>query len=413
MATTRSFQDMLNEFLPNKLLKEELLKRDYLLTTCQKDDSWKGGKLIVPFKAAGASSIRMGKLTAAGDISQDDYVRGSVDDYVEAWGSMIFNHRDLLDHDTGKVKEDTFLRILPDTVEDFMEYMKMIVSVQLGTGPSFAAATVDGTAAGVVVVNRIDRFVLGQKVTLKGTVAAAADFYVISIDLNTNKVTLSATRGGAAADVSAYTTADAAKFYTDDADLTSFQSMRDALLSAANGGSATLHSQTKLDYPFLQAVNIDGSGWTAETILKDLFDGYNEVRKKARGRANKILMSYDVGAAVMAAVESGNTGNYQVSVKKRKASIYGWDEITLNTVKGELTIVMIQEFDDDVCVYYDPSSMTFYSNGFFRKRKGPGGNEYFEVRSEDGYQYIVDVSLYGEAVYNRPGNNGIAFGISL
>ena len=331
---------------------------------------------------------------------------------------MIFNHRDLLDHDTGKVKEDTFLKILPDTIEDFMDYMKMVVSIQLGTGPHFAKVGVDGTAGGVVVVDRIDRFVLGQKVTLKGDSAPAADFYVIAIDLNEDKVTLSATRGGAAADVSAYTVADNAKFYTDDADETSFQSMRDALLSAANGGSATLHGQTKLDYPFLQAVNIDGSGWSEETILKDLFDGYNEVRKKARGRANKILCSYHLGGAIMAAIENGGgtngyRGNYQISVKNRKASLFGWDEIVLNTVKGELTIVMIQEFDDDVVVYYDPTSMTFYSNGFFRKRKNPDGDEYFELRSEDGYQYIVDVSLYGEAVYNKPGNNGIAYDISI
>jgi len=50
MSTTRTFQDMLNEYLPNRLLKEELIKRDYILSTIDKDDSWKGGKLIVPFK---------------------------------------------------------------------------------------------------------------------------------------------------------------------------------------------------------------------------------------------------------------------------------------------------------------------------------------------------------------------------
>lgn len=60
MSTNRVFQNMLNEYSPNKLLKEELIKRDYILTNIEKDQSWKGGKLNVPFKAAGASSIKMG-----------------------------------------------------------------------------------------------------------------------------------------------------------------------------------------------------------------------------------------------------------------------------------------------------------------------------------------------------------------
>lgn len=55
---------MLNEYLPNELLKEEMIKRDYLLTNVDKDDSWLGGNLIVPFKAAGASSISAGQLSA-------------------------------------------------------------------------------------------------------------------------------------------------------------------------------------------------------------------------------------------------------------------------------------------------------------------------------------------------------------
>jgi hypothetical protein len=412
MATNRTFQTMLNEYLPNKLLKEELVKRDYILSTCKKDDSWKGGKLIVPFKAAGGSSIRMGGLTAGNDISEDLYVRGSIDDYVEAWGSMIFNHRDLMEHD-GKIPETTFLKILPDSLEDFMDYMKMVTSVQLGTGPHFATLTANGTVGGLLTVDRIDRFVINQKITLKGDVAAAADFYVLSIDVNANTVTVSATRGGAAADVSAYTTADNAKVFTDDADDVSFLSARSALLSAANGGSATIHGQTKTAYPFLQAVNIDGSSWTKANILDKLFDGYNQVRKKAKGNAREILMSYTVGAAVMAAVENKANGqaSWNVQVMDKKASIYGWDEIMITSVKGRLKIVMIQEWDDDVVWYRDPDSHTFRSNGFFKKRKNPEGHEYFELRNQDGYQYIVDMCLFGEMEYTKPGQNGFVYGI--
>lgn len=414
MSTTRTFQDMLNEYLPNKLLKEELLKRDYILSNIEKDDKWKGGKLIVPFKGAGASSVKMGGLTGATDISEDKYVRGSIDDYKEMWGSMIFNHRDLLDH-SGKIVEDSFLKILPDTIEDFMEYIKMVASIQMGTGPHFAKVT-DATnaATGVMVVDHIDRFVLNQKVTLDDNDSAAASYYVIAIDVNTDSVTLSATRGGAAANVSAYSVAQEAKFYTDGAETTSFTSIRSVLLSAANGGSATVHGVSKLAYPFLQAVNVSGASITASNILDKLFDAYTEVRKKAKGRADRFVMSYKHFGSVLKLIENKANGaaNWQITVEDKKASLYGWDEITINSVKGKLTIVGIQEWDDDVIAILDMKSMVFRSNGFFQKRKSPEGQEYFEVRNTTGYQYIVDVSLFGELEINKPGHNGIIYGIS-
>lgn len=414
MSTTRTFQDMLNEYLPNKMLKEELLKRDYILSNIEKDDKWKGGKLIVPFKAAGASSVKMGGLTGASDISEDKYVRGSIDDYKEMWGSMIFNHRDLMDH-SGKIVEDSFLKILPDTIEDFMEYIKMVASIQMGTGPHFAKVT-DATnaATGIMLVDHVDRFVLNQKVTLDDDNSAAASFYVIAIDVNTDAVTFSATRGGAAADLSAYSVAQNAKFYTDGAETTSFTSIRSVLLSAANGGSATVHGQSKLAYPFLQAVNVNGASITASNILDKLFDAYTEVRKKAKGRADRFVMSYKHFGSVLKLIENKTNGaaNWQITIEDKKASLYGWDEVVINSVKGKLTIVGIQEWDDDVIAILDMKSMVFRSNGFFQKRKSPEGQEYFEVRNTTGYQYIVDISLFGELEINKPGHCGIIYGIS-
>ena len=414
MPTTRSFQDMLNEYLPNKMLKEELLKRDYILSNIEKDDKWKGGKLIVPFKAAGASSVKMGGLTGASDISEDKYVRGSIDDYKEMWGSMIFNHRDLMDH-SGKIVEDTFLKILPDAVDDFMDYIKMAASIQMGTGPHFAKVT-DATnaATGLMVVDHIDRFVLGQKCILDDDNSSTLAVYVIAIDINTDTVTLSLTRGGAAADVSAYTVAQNAKFYTDGAESTSFTSIKSVLLSAANGGSSTVHGQSKVAYPFLQAVNVSGASITATNILDKLFDAYTEVRKKAKGRADRFVMSYKHFGSVLKLIENKANGaaNWQISVEGKKASLYGWDEITINSVKGPLTIVGIQEWDDDVIALLDMKAMVFRSNGFFQKRKSPEGQEYFEVRNTTGYQYIIDISLFGELEVNKPGHCGIIHSIS-
>jgi hypothetical protein len=214
MATQRTFQDMLNEYLPNRLLREEMVKRDYVLNRAEKDNNWKGGKLIVPFKGAGASSVKFGGLTASNDIAQDEYVRGSIDDYVEVWGSLVFNHRDLMEHD-GKIPETTFLRVLPDVIEDFMQYMKEVVSIQMTGKSNFAAVTDDtNRATGVMVVDRIDRFCLGQKILIDDDdTAGVLAVYVIAIDVNASSVTLSATRGGAFVDLTALSTQSEESFF--------------------------------------------------------------------------------------------------------------------------------------------------------------------------------------------------------
>lgn len=412
--TTRSFQDMLNEYLPNSLLKEELIKRDYILKTISKDNNWKGGTIVVPFKATGASSIKVGGLTASNDIAESRYIRGKIEAYKEIWGSMIFNHTDLLQHD-GKIKESTFLRVLPDTIEDFMEYMKMVISVQLGSGPEFAVATVSGTAGGVVIVDRIDRFCLDQKCSIIDDDTAALSVYVININLNTNSVTFSASRGGAAVDLSAYTIAQNARFYHDGV-LTAadtFTSIRSALLPAANGGSANLHGQVKLNYPFLQSIAIDGSSITASNIILEIFDAYSQMRIKARGRIDEILMSYKNFASCMKLVEL-QKGSFKVAPNSSEASIYGWDKISvmeLGTGRS-ITFVGIQEMSDSEIFFIDWKAMTFRTNGMIRKRTAPDGKQYFETRTTDGYAYILDLCLFGELEVSQPNRCGVIYGIS-
>ena len=45
MGTNRNFQAMLNEYLSIDLMKEELIKRDYLLQKVERDDGWKSGTI--------------------------------------------------------------------------------------------------------------------------------------------------------------------------------------------------------------------------------------------------------------------------------------------------------------------------------------------------------------------------------
>ena len=119
MATNRDFQSMLNEYLPLELLRAEAMKRDYVLQNAEIDDGWKGGNLVVPFEGQHATSVEFGQLADQADVSKFKYVRGSISTQPEVWGTMRFEHRDLLEHD-GKIPEKTFLRILPGQIDDFL-----------------------------------------------------------------------------------------------------------------------------------------------------------------------------------------------------------------------------------------------------------------------------------------------------
>lgn len=421
-GTSSSFQSMLNDYAPNELFEQEFIKRDWLMSNIEKDNNWVGGvksdatnayggraAYLVDFEGAFASSVEFGALAASNDIAEEIFVRGKVEDAKEVWGSMIFQHRDLMEH--GSLKKGV-LKLLPNRVEKFMKYIKEVVSCNLLSGPHFATLTADGDTGGTgfLTVDKIDRFTIGQKFYVDDGNSSPLAVYVIAIDINTSIVTVSTSRGGSASSVSAYTTAQSAKCYHPGAQASSFQSLIDALLSSTNGGGSTLHGQTKTAYPFLQAVNVSGSTINASNILEKIFDAYNEVRKKARGNANTILMSFKHLGSVMKLIET-QKGGFKVTPTAQSASVYGWTEIEITSVKGALKIVGIQEMPDEQIVFLDMKALVFASNGMFRKRASPDGIEYFEQRATTGYSYIVDVCLFGELIVKAPGNCGIIHSI--
>ncbi len=256
MATTRSFNNMLNEYLHYDLLKAEHNKRNYFMGKVERDNSWKGGSIIVPFEAAGESSYALGGMTADTDISEAKFVRGVVSGQKEIWGTMMFNERDLKEHSGGSadaVSEQSFLKNLPKRLTGFMDGMKEIVSTALLSGAHLASLTSNGLVSGVCTVDRVERFSIGQKIVVDDNDSAPATGYVSAIDLNLNTVTLVTTRGGATPlDCSAYTVAQAAKLFIDggDAAANRFTDIVDQLLPASAGGSATLFGVSKLAQPF-------------------------------------------------------------------------------------------------------------------------------------------------------------------
>jgi hypothetical protein len=490
-ATNAAFSAMLAQFAPNGLFKEEMVARDYILSQIEKDDSWVsstgnsadpttavgtgsgifGGPLTVRFKGAQASSQKMGGLTAQDQIVQAKYVLGQILVQPETWGSLIFNHKDIMVH--GKVSELNFLNVLEDNLEDFMNVMKYNISTALLEGPAYCkvVAIINHTTnnTGTVLVDRPDRLYVGQKVLInlpasEAVVGAGTQpifGFVKTIDMNassggqpagsvvlTSDIALSSpldftgvlqrqTADGTPLvgyALNGNLPANTTKLYMDGtldglagvgtgsatSVINAFSNLKDLLFpygkatgTSAGAGSQTIYGITKTLYPYTQAIYIDGSGATATNLVKKAFYGFTQTRRYGKGRPTDIIMSYNNLAVVMAIVEASK-GAFNVVPNSYKASQYGFTEVKIGSVTNQtLKFVGIQEMGDDWMAYIDWRALKFYSNGMFRKHKTPDGVEYFTTRSVTGYQYIVDIALFGDIVLERPSYCGVMGDISI
>lgn len=423
MALTKSFPQMLNEYLPNELFVTEAENRDYVFKNCKKDNGWAAGadgtynSFIVPFKAGQASSLRYGKYTAAADIGKSTFIRGKITEAKELHGSLIFNQRDLMLH--GKVSEQNFLKLIPGEVEGLMTTFKNTVSVNFLSGKVIATITdVTDKATGVLVVTRPERFEIGQMIEVfNGTSAVYSEaggneLYVIAISLDEKKIVVSDSRGGSAYNASSAVVG----YYVQNHDAyrsgnQAFASLRDILLAYRNGGTETYLGYTKTLYPFLQAYNVSGADVTSTNIMEKIFNALVEIRTFGKAKPTEAMMSLRNFGYCMAIVEL-QKGAFNVVPNSQKASEYGWMEISIGSVKGGLVkLVGIQEMDDDIIIFPDWESITFASDGGIRKRISPNGLEYFEVREEAGYYYITDIDLFGELIVTEPYKNAIMHSI--
>lgn len=415
MAITRTFNEMLLDYVPEDLLKNEVIKKDWFLSNCEIVDGWAGGSMEVAFREAVATSMAFGALTADTDIAESVNVRGSVSGHKFVSGSMIFNQRDLIEHTgSNKISKKSFLKILPDEISDHTQFLRDMVSCNLLNGKKLAKLTADATVAGVITVDRPERLQVGMKVELHDSVPTTpVSGYVKSIDLSAKTAVLASTRGGTVIDLTAWDAANDPYLTLPGADDASFSGLKEMLLSAANGGLASLYGKTKTAYTYLQSYNHSGAAITSTSILSVIFDAYTTHRRFYKGNARKVVMSYKNLAVVMKQVEASK-GPFNVVPGSRKQSVYGYDEVQIMGVAGGvLDIVAVNDLDDDVILGLDMSAFKFHTNGFIRRIKSPEGLEYFTKRATTGYQYILDHELYGELVLNAPQKCWIIHSISF
>jgi len=406
MATTANFNAMLKRYMPFELLVEEMKKRNYFWNKVNRKKGWKGGTMEVPFEGGEASSLNFGALTSESDIAEGEYVMGLITAQPELWGTMVFNQKDLDRHGD---MEASYLSLLPGKINQFIGRMTERVSLSLLGDGSIAVATIDGTVGGVLGVDHPERFSRGEKVVVDDGNSAPITGYVSEISINTPKtITLVTARGGATpVDLSPYTVAQAAKVYLPDAQTSGFTSLKSQLLSAANGGSASLFGQTKATYQYLQALNHDGSGISATNVLSKMYDFYYDTVSLGKGNPTEIICSFKHFKNAAKDLET----NRRFTVNDKKSG-YGFRSLMLSGSEGDMTITAVRDMADDFMGIMDWSALDFHGDKFFDRQKNPDGDEFYTIRTTSGYKHIIDTKFYGDLVVAKPSHMGIIHGIS-
>ena len=417
MSTTRTadFAAMINEYLPNKLMQQELKKRDFLFNQVEEDKNWKLGNYIVPFTSAVSSSVKFGSLTDLSDISKEKEVRGVISAHKEVWGTMLFEAKDIMIND--KISEQNFLRILPDQIERHMNYFKQVLGQNFLSGSAIEELTANGTAGGLATVGNPERYELDQLLNFSSDVVVGPIVgYVSAINVNTGVLTIVTARGGATpVDLSTLLTVDNAKVYNDAQKADGFSSVIDLLKPLSAGGPANIYGVAKTSTKYTQAIHVDGSAFVAADLLKNIFKTYVKIRKVGGGKPNQVLMSYNNYAACVNAIEN-QKGAFNVIPMTSKMEVFAWDQITVGGFlsNGEpVTLVALQEMNDSDMIFFDKSTFVIASNGGLRKHKTPDGIEFYTTRQSTGYKYVIDTCLMGDLICKAPYKNGIVTGLNI
>lgn len=405
MATTASFDSMLKRYMPYELLVEEMKKKNYFFNKVEKDQDWTGGTLEVPFEGGEYSSLSLGALTASTDIAEATEVMGTIASQPELWGTMLFNEKDLDRH--GDL-EKSYLKIVPGKIDQFIQRMQERVSILLlGDGKTIAYATGDGQAGGTIVVDRPHFFTIGEKIEVIDDNTSAAAGYITAINVGTKTLTIKDARSaGSAVNLSSFTVSQNARIQLPNATSAGFTGLKSSLLSAANGGASTLYGQTKTSYPFLQATQIDGSGFTAATLLDDLLGAFYQHANLGKGNASDILVNFGVMKNIAKQLETNRR-----FVTTDKQAGYGWRSMKLMGPDGEINLVSIRDMFTSEAYIVDWNAMKLHGSKFFERKRHLDGLESFLIRNTTGYQYIVDLKFYGDLVVNKPSHCGVIYGL--
>lgn len=419
-----NYNAMLNEHLAFDLLEEEVKKQSYILDNCTIKKDWVSGTIPVPFKAGKGGTIVMGGLASEAEISRTSYVRGELSTMKEAYGSLIVSEKDIMLN--GKISEQSFIKILPDQLEDLRDVYTQSVSTQVLNGGALTVVSANGDASGNVSVSHPERLTIGQRLTFKG-VGESATGYVKTIDVNTGAILLVTAPAGSTGCVLNADGGDASQADIDAGDLVylsngdshNFTDVSSMLLpSGIHSAPATLFGQTKASYPFLQTTYKDGDSTcvSAAGLLGELFDTQGKAQKRGANPKEWIL-SYTNYLAIKKYIETTAGTSYRIIDSGKDTVNYaGTKKIVIGGIDDETTIRAVRDMPDYLTLCWDVKDLEFHCppTGFFHVLETPEGNKYYTVRTagtgtDAGYKYISDIVLRGEFIHTKPWNTAVIY----
>lgn len=400
-----NLSDMLREYAPETIIMDKFSKNNWLWDNIEMDKSWKNGvEYQLPWELAEASDFEMGGLVDEDDIGDGIYKKAKLYDQPELWGAMIFEGKDLDRY--GDLKQ-SFLKVLPNKIEKFTRRMRSLVSCVIFRGGSLASATANGTAGGVLKVDKPQYFALQQRVEIRSGAVATVIGYVSAIDINARTISLVDARGGSTAiDLSAYTTADNTQVYIPGSEIENFTTLHDYLLPSTLGGSDTIHGVQKSSAPLLQPQIIDGSSITSSTVVDKMIDYYYDMVELGKAEMGELVVPNHVFKAFAKKVEI----NKRAHVMDKKAGV-GFSSLHVAGPYGDMVVTANNDMKSDVAYFLNKEDFKLAGDKFFSRKRHQNNEEFFMVRKKSGMRYIVDQCCRFDLVCKKLSASGVIHSI--
>lgn len=403
--TAQVFNHMLKRFQPWQAMEDYVKRSDFFLKKVEIKKDFVEDEMTIPFITAGHTNVRAGKLTPTNEVTRGDGAVGLLKDseLMELWGTIKVTSKDIRKH---KSAEKTFKAMFPSKVSGLMETMKEQVSImflQDGSICSVSAFATDGTD-GAVIVDRPERLSVRQRLDLSDG-PNTVDAYIKEIDMETAKVTFVTAEGGSTAvDLSAtganLTVADT-KIYVYDHANNEHSTLKSMLLPASKGGDANLHGVSKLSSPILQAHYEDCSGFSATSILDDMFKVVRKVKQRGKVKKSSVAVPYFAFNDMVLKAQASK----RYSAGDVEAG-FGFDKVTLQGAGGSMEVYGVFDLTDTGYII-DWENLCLATQEMFSTNRDLGDEPWHAERTEDGMVYLLDIAFRGGLAIRKASGFGI------
>lgn len=426
---THDFAALANQYLPySNLMMDSVRKKTYFLDFCKKDDKCVNGQIINPILGSDVSNVRVGGYMNTSNLQDEEMLRGEITNFGMVSLRLLFSRKDLRVADKGDYKK-SYLRIIPEMVNRGVENMKEKLSLGLITGGALDVSTAAGTNSGVIKVNDPTRFKRGEKYTFKDSNSFEENF-VIATSLKDKTITVSASKGGTAKNVTAL--ASGTVIYipgvlTSSTDTTNKfpmgilpQVLPSGVTAGGATGSANLWGQPKSTYAVLQTPSVDWSTlFTGNTTFANLgrraHRALTDVISLGIPTPKTFIAGPRTYSSIVTAFQESNLARGQNMSNWKKAKGYGYRAIDIGNVIGhDSTLMAVTEAPEGILLGLDGDSWTCYSQGGLQRVEGPGldkgwwwlaGSEAADWMMGTDYDHVLQLAL------REPNKNCIIYNV--